>query len=200
MAFFQLGADKFGGERSVSYLVGKTHIRCGDLGVEHRIGQTSPARSVQNLEVLTPRMEYLHDFRAIKPWVQGGQVRAGEGVDARDTFLRRDLQQAELGKVGPFAQELRVERYPGRGSEFLAECLQALGVIDETHVGGRAHGSGAEVFGSPTEGDDLTRVTGLRRVILGETRRVRRILHRGVDVSPRLRHNTRSVCACSSVG
>ena len=87
---------------------------------------------IENFQILTRRVEDLHDPVVRQNVVEGLQINPlGEGIDEHFGFAAGRLDQAELGPEGAFAYEFGVHcnevtlhQRITRGLEFLFRCNQ----------------------------------------------------------------------------
>jgi hypothetical protein len=120
-------------QRSVAHLLAHAQKRGSDLRVEDR--SAGHTHAVENdLEVLSAGVEDLSDPLVCKDVRQGREVLDQDGVDGTNLCGRTNLHEAELGIVGPLAEELRVHGNDGLVANSLAEGTQfiACGYVHST--------------------------------------------------------------------
>jgi len=123
-------------ERVIADLIAKSGHHGGDLRVEDRGGDDAEQMQ-EDFHVLPGGMEHL-DARRLR-------------VDHRGIGGAAELDDAELGEIGPFPHELRVDRDIGFGLQTGAERGQGGGFGDEDGCGKNGWRSGHRAL--------LTRVT-----------------------------------------
>ena len=63
-----------------------------------------------DLEVLARGMPYLDPRRLLQQGEEGSEIADGQRIDAGGDVVAADLDEAELGVIGPLAQEFGVQR------------------------------------------------------------------------------------------
>ena len=114
-----------------------------DLGVEHG-GGDGTARGHEHVEVLRRRVGH-RDARALEDPGQRRRV-DGQRVDERHLVGPGDLDEREVGDVGPLGVELGVEAVVLLGADLVHQHRQARCVDDEVHR------RSASVTGAPSPG------------------------------------------------
>jgi hypothetical protein len=82
---------------------------------------------VKDFPVLPPRMAYFDGVLVEKDFGQRFQTFQRQWVDTGDAGPGSDLNQAKLGIVGPFPQELGIDGYPFGSAQSSAEIVQFTG-------------------------------------------------------------------------
>ena len=124
-------------QRLVADLVAKAADHGGDLGVEHRFRQDI-ALDEEDFQILAGGVKDLdHAFVAHQLVKRIECDVAREGIDQNRLAVlagQGHLDQAKLGIIGPFAQELGVDGDIGFGPRSVTEAGEVLGRGDGVHA------------------------------------------------------------------
>ena len=121
----------------IADLFAKAADHCGDLGVEQGFREHA-AFDKEDLQILAGGVEHLDRRLVAKEVIKRlhRHVRARDRVDQHRLAIsagQSHLDQAQLGPVGPFAQEFGIERYKGLGLGRLADLGEVFGRGDRAH-------------------------------------------------------------------
>ena len=132
-AFVQLNAENGFDQIFVADRFAEAEDLSGRLRVEQRFGNET-GLMVNDFDVLAAGVEDFDHFRVVQHGKKGFQLNSGrQRVDDGGCVRRGDLNQAEFGVVGFFAQKLQVygnERLP---VQLLTEAYQFRGVFNQFH-------------------------------------------------------------------
>jgi hypothetical protein len=128
--------------------VGDAEHAGGDLGVEHVLGGEAGFEP-GDFDILVASVADLFEGRVGEklPEREEGLAVEGEGVDHFDALGGGDLNEAEDGEVGGFADEFGVEGEGAGGAEVVAEFRKLGGGGQEIRGGGGEVGHGGIVRG-----------------------------------------------------
>ncbi len=104
----------------------------GNLGVEHRMGRLA-GKVADDLDILPTGMDDFEDIfilgQQIEQWLEIEAV--SFGVDRCCFMFISDLNETQIGPIGVFAHEFRINRDERRFCPARAQFFQRLGGRDE---------------------------------------------------------------------
>jgi len=129
LAFFQRDAGDLLDEFLVAEARAEPGHRRRDLGIEQGRWHDAAAAQ-QGLQVLAGAVHELGDRRILQQGPQGIRNAGRGGIHEQDFAGDRQLHQRQLRVVGPFANELGVERDQGMPGPGLQAGAKRLGGVD----------------------------------------------------------------------
>ena len=114
MALLQLDAQQLPHQVRIADLGRKAEQAGSGLGIEDR-GHRRAGQGQEDLYVLARGMHDLADRGGAQQRGQRLEILDLQRVQQQDPPAHRHLDQAQPGKIGPFADELRVQRPAGVG-------------------------------------------------------------------------------------
>ncbi len=131
MRLVDVAAGERAHQRVIADLFAESRHHCGDLGVEHR-GRDGAEPQHEDLDILPPRMDHLHDVPVGEQPAERGEVEVRRlGVDHRDVVGAGELHDAQLRPVGALAHELGVDAHEPLVGEAPAQRIQRRRRLDQ---------------------------------------------------------------------
>ena len=127
MRLVDLPAGQAGHQRVIANLITKPRHHRRHLGVEQRPRHIAEQQH-ENLDVLPRGMKHLHHSRIGQQQAKRCQIQSRrKGINHRHLAVRRELNHAQLGPIGPFAHEFGINGHESLVAQPFAQGGEGFG-------------------------------------------------------------------------